>query len=246
MGPRRAAHFLRAKFPRLYGVYRHARTCIEDRLRDSRRTFQRIHRENRWGGAESVSGRGSDLTSTASVRNALPNLLRELEVRTLLDAACGDLNWISATDLGRIHYVGIEIVPELTERNQHIFGRGFGGSVTCEFLTRDITVDPLPRSDLILCRHCFIHLSNRRVLQALHNFQQSGARHILTTTCRGIERNEDIVTGSFRPLNLELDPFCLPPPLRLLADPAQAAPSTDFLGLWELASLKLDPSRLTS
>ncbi|WP_448900759.1 hypothetical protein, partial [Escherichia coli] len=52
--------------------------------------FQRIHDTNLWGAAESVSGLGSEIDATATLRAELPALLRRLEATSLLDAPCGD------------------------------------------------------------------------------------------------------------------------------------------------------------
>jgi hypothetical protein len=62
-------------------------------------TFAPFYNDNRWGDAESRSGPGSNLTRTAKLRNELPLLLEEIVARTLLDAPCGDFNWIKDTEL---------------------------------------------------------------------------------------------------------------------------------------------------
>ena len=61
---------------------------IADRLRHHRRrsAFTDIYKNHLWAGSESVSGEGSGLEFTRSIRTALPKLLSDLKVRTLLDA----------------------------------------------------------------------------------------------------------------------------------------------------------------
>lgn len=78
-----------------------------------REVFAKIYRKNLWLDSESRSGVGSRVTETRNVSSALPRLLRELNVRTLLDAPCGDLNWIRHVELGPITYLGADIVPAL-------------------------------------------------------------------------------------------------------------------------------------
>jgi hypothetical protein len=58
--------------------------------------FAPFYSEKRWGGGETVSGPGSTLERTAKLRRELPILLEEIGARTLLDAPCGDFNWITA------------------------------------------------------------------------------------------------------------------------------------------------------
>ena len=56
--------------------------------------FDTIARQNTWGSTESISGPGSTLGATATLRKGLAEAFRVLEVRSLVDAPCGDLNWM--------------------------------------------------------------------------------------------------------------------------------------------------------
>src|SRR5437870_5350350 len=81
------------------------------------RRFTDIYQQNGFGGKDSVSGPGSDLSQTAALREALPGLLREIGARTLLDAPCGDFFWMREARLDLDHYTGGDIVPEIIARN---------------------------------------------------------------------------------------------------------------------------------
>lgn len=61
---------------------------IADNLRRRRRSsaFTNIYKNHLWVGSESVSGEGSGLESTKSVRRTLPELLADLQVQIMLDA----------------------------------------------------------------------------------------------------------------------------------------------------------------
>src|ERR1700749_815270 len=89
---------------------------------DMRLTFAPFYTENRWGDEESVSGPGSSLTRTAKLRQELPQLLHEIGARTLLDAPCGDFNWMKDTKLGVERYIGLDVDPDLIARNQNLYG----------------------------------------------------------------------------------------------------------------------------
>jgi len=69
-------------------------------------------------GDESVSGPGSSLVHTAEIRQRLPMLLADLGVRSLLDAACGDLNWIKHVALGVDKYIGVDILSAVVAQNK--------------------------------------------------------------------------------------------------------------------------------
>ena len=104
---------------------------------------------------ESASGRGSDLDNTETIRAALPALIREWGIRTMIDAPCGDFHWMSRLDLGLERYIGVDIVAELIELNR----QKYRIEAVREFRVMDLVRDRLPAADLILCRDCLVHLS---------------------------------------------------------------------------------------
>jgi len=187
--------------------------------------------------SESLSGPGSSLIQTSVMRRELPLLVRELNVRSLLDAPCGDFHWMSNTPLDLDHYIGVDIVGELIAQNQAKYGNS-----SRQFLHLDITEAELPKVDLVLCRDCLVHLSSHSILRAIRNFKRSGSTYLLTTTFPGREENWDIVTGDWRPLNLEAAPFCLGKPLKLINEgdtELGGAFSDKSLGLWWVGEIRL-------
>jgi SAM-dependent methyltransferase len=190
--------------------------------------FRGIYKENGWDGTESVSGPGSSMAATAHVRAALPGLLNDLGVKSLLDVPCGDAFWIGACLPSDVAYTGGDVVPELiayNRRNRPEFG---------VFSVLNLATDPLPPADLILVRDCFIHLPNRMIIEALANIRRADIRYLLTTTFPGVPENIEIELGGFRPVNLTLRPIGLPEPDCLLIDEDEAGKSGKHLGLWNL------------
>jgi SAM-dependent methyltransferase len=169
--------------------------------------FARIYRLRSWGDDESRSGPGSGLARTEAIRADLAALVRSLGVRTLLDAGCGDFHWMQACDLGLASYIGVDIVDEVVRACAAQDARqGY------DFECLDITRDPLPRVDLILCRDVLPHFSYADIHRALDNFVRSGSTWLLTNTFVDRDANADIATGDWRPINLERAPFLLPAP----------------------------------
>ena len=107
--------------------------------------FARIYATNLWGADESRSGLGSASDATRVLRAALPEVLRAVGARTLLDAPCGDFGWLSHVDLGPVDYIGADIVPALVERNTTLFADD-----RRRFVQLDLTRDPLPAADVVL------------------------------------------------------------------------------------------------
>lgn len=188
--------------------------------------FSAIHANNLWNSVESRSGIGSTLAFTEVVRRELPKLSKRWDVTTILDASCGDFNWMQHVDLNGIDYIGVDVVPELVQDNSVRYAQP-----RRHFIVADITCDPLPRSDLILCRDCLIHLSYRFIHSAIANFRQSGAQYLLASTSPSAI-NQDILTGQCRPLDLQGEPFNLPAPLELINEGENR-----LLGLWRITDL---------
>jgi SAM-dependent methyltransferase len=166
------------------------------------------------------------------VRHGLPGLLKNLGVTSLLDAPCGDGSWIQMLDWN-IRYVGVDIVPALIESLRCQAGKG-------TFLLCDITKDPLPRADAVLCRDCFVHLSFDNINRAVRNFVASGADWLITTTFPEWRENVDCEDGDWRALNLELPPFGWGPPFYVLNERCNEGAggwSDKSLAFWSLADL---------
>jgi len=227
--------------PVLPSAFRRCRSFVYS-LRPRRRyqVFSDIYRDNRWRDRESRSGSGSNLSETEVLRGELPALLASVDATTLLDAPCGDFHWMCEINLDGVGYVGVDIVPELIERNQARFG-GAGR----RFEVGDIVNGPLPRADVVMCRDCLVHLSFAEALAALATFRSSGATYLLATTFPDRKANYDKHTGGWRPLNLCLPPFSLPTPLRLVNEGCRVAGGSyadKSLGLWRLADIHPPPS----
>ncbi|MDQ3744860.1 MAG: class I SAM-dependent methyltransferase [Acidobacteriota bacterium] len=223
----RVKAMLKSTFPQAVAAYRGVHEAW--RRPSLKRVFSDIYRTNAWKNPESVSGRGSTLARTQAIISHLPPLLQELGARTLLDAACGDFNWMRYAELDGVKYVGADIVPDLVARNRHLYGRK-GRS----FLALDITKDRLPRADAVLCRDCLIHLSFESIDAAVANFKRSGAGYLLCTTHASVTRNVPCRDGEWRNINLHLPPFNFPPPLKMIVEDAELG---KCLGVWRLKDL---------
>lgn len=201
--------------------------------------FTEIYRCNSWQSDESRSGPGSTVERCRIVWDGLETLIAKLGIRSLLDAPCGDFNWMKEAPLTGLRYVGVDVVHELIEENTRRHGR-----VGREFRQADITRDSLPTCDLILCRDALVHFSDEDVWKAVRVFQQSGAPYLATTTFPAQVRNEPIPTGSWRPLNLEQAPFHFPPPFVAVTDGCPHPGYTDkLLAVWRLADLAVSAPR---
>jgi hypothetical protein len=200
---------------------------------DLAQRFQRIHDTNLWGAPASLSGLGSEMDATATLRAELPALLARLQVASLLDAPCGDAGWISRADLG-VRIVGVDIVPALIEGLE---ARADAGEIRGEYRLADITRDSLPECDAILCRDALVHLCFANIERALTNFRRSGAKWLIATTFPGWQLNGDCEDGDWRALNFERPPFDWGAPIELINENCTEAGGgwrDKSLGVWRL------------
>ena len=198
--------------------------------------FTDIYRNNAFGGKDSVSGPGSDVDQTTVITSELPALFNALNISTILDIPCGDFYWMKSVDLNNIDYTGADIVKELIQNNSAKYARD---GVRFQYL--NLIKDKMPKVDLIFCRDCLVHFSFSDIGLALDNVCNSQSEYFLTTTFTGRKDNHDIVTGQWRPINLELFPFGLTKPLKIINEgctEGDGAYGDKALGLWRIADIR--------
>lgn len=196
--------------------------------------FTHFYNVNGWGGNESKSGQGSNYEQTRVIRHTIPLLVQRMNMKSILDAPCGDLFWMKEMHLGDVQYIGADIVSPLIEKNKVEFPER-------TFLEADIITSQLPKVDLIFCRDCLVHLRNDQIKKAIENMKTSGSMYLLTTTFTNITANQERPEpGYWRPLNLQLPPFSFPTPQEIInegctQDGGRYADKS--LGLWKLSDL---------
>jgi glycosyltransferase involved in cell wall biosynthesis/SAM-dependent methyltransferase len=197
--------------------------------------FSDIYQSEYWRlGGESSSGPGSRREWTRGLQRELPKLLARLGVSTVLDLGCGDFNWMREVELGAVLYTGADVVFDVVLEN-----RLRHGGPRRRFLYRDLTRDPLPRADLVLCRDVLIHFPDEDLIPAMQAIVDSGARYLLAGTFLARTENPPIVLGDWRPLNMQLPPLSMPPPADWLVETVSEPGFEDKrLALWDLHALR--------
>jgi SAM-dependent methyltransferase len=219
---------------RLLILARKARGQNVDHLleRSSAARFEAIYRNAAWrppGSSGSLSGIGSEIENTASIRAQLPRILESLRTHRLLDVGCGDFTWMKELDLP-CDYIGVDIVASVIETNRALYE-----SPARKFYLLDATVDPLPDADTVICREMLFHLSFDDVSRFLANIKKSRAKYLIATNDTSTEMNSDIISGDFRLLNLLRRPFSFPPPMMSIDD--DAIDPGRMLSVWRVDAL---------
>ena len=176
--------------------------------------FDKIYKQNLWGSQESKSGPGSTLAHTEAIRKNLPKLLNMLECKSLLDAPCGDFNWMKNVDLSDIEYIGVDIVDDMIKTNNEKYS-----SDSIKFSVCDITTEPLPKADAILCRDVMLHLPLAGIKNLLVNFFRSDIKYLLASHYAWSGDNTEVLNVVWgRHINLTKRPFFFPEPLHTIQD----------------------------
>lgn len=231
---------IKQRFPGLIPIYGHVyrRLILQPRLRrmSAEAIFEDIYKRRGWGGTESHSGRGSTLAETAAIREALPGLVVELGIGSMLDVPCGDGHWMSQVIMDLERYIGADIVADLLANCRSRWPES--RSTATEFVRLDLITDPLPEVDLVFCRECLVHFSFADAFTAFENIKASGSKYFLTTTYPN-RQNSEAATGEWRGINLEAKPFVFPPPLRIINERCVDPPGNGdkSMGLWRVSDI---------
>ena len=189
--------------------------------------FDSIIRLKAWGSDESVSGHGSTVGGTAILRRRLADAFAHLQIRSFVDAPCGDMNWMRHVEYKFDKYVGIDLVPRVINKlRKQTFPTAYN------FQIGNIVTDFLPAGDALFCRDCLVHLPFSAIHAALRLWKMAEFKFIFTTTFPSRTSNSDCIVGDWRPLNMEIPPFNLPQPLMILNEDYIAPYQDKSVGVW--------------
>ena len=204
--------------------------------KEAEQIFTNIYNNNGFNGKESISGPGSDIYQTRIIIKEIPLLFKDYNISTMLDIPCGDFYWMKEIDLKDIEYIGADIVGELIKKNNKEYHKN-----NLQFKKLDLLKDSLPNVDLIFTRDCLVHLSFEDIFNALTNICNSNSKYLLSTTFTERTNNNDIKTGQWRTLNLEVEPFFLPKPIKIINEGCtenEGIYSDKSLGFWKISDIR--------
>jgi SAM-dependent methyltransferase len=177
-------------------------TAVNQNLLTS--TFNRIYAEGTWGrdvAGKGTSGTGSTLEITREYRAYLEDFIKTHNVKSVVDAGCGDWTFSGAIDWGGASYLGVDIASDVIAAVRARYEKP-----NIRFQVGDIT-DDLPAADLLISKDVLQHLSNTLV----HNFIENNLRKgkykwVILTNDRG-SKNSDVENGGYRAIDLSAPPF---------------------------------------
>ncbi len=157
---------------------------------------------------ESVSGLGSDLKITKQLIDDLGVFLKNNQIDSILDIACGDFFWMDKliSNNKHLNYLGLEIVESIVKKNNKIFS-----NQKVKFIYSDVINEDLPQNhDFILVRDFLIHIKNVDIINLIEKIKKSNCKYFAINNFPNIKSNDEIKGyGHHRYVNIEIPPFNL-------------------------------------
>ncbi|MCK5449813.1 class I SAM-dependent methyltransferase [Candidatus Pacearchaeota archaeon] len=128
-----------------------------------KQVFQETYLKNKWGGesGEFYSGPGSNETVSKEYIDVIKNYIKKLKLK-IIDLGCGDFRVSKNLISENVDYIGVDIVPELIQRNNLKFS-----AKNVKFECLDIIKDELPEGDMCIVRQVLQHLSNNQIQKVI-------------------------------------------------------------------------------
>jgi SAM-dependent methyltransferase len=173
----------------------------------------------RWGG----NGPGSTAAKTKTLLDSLTAFVVDNGITSMLDLGCGTYGWLHP--MVKEHfanfnsYIGVDVVSSVIDENR----RKYPG-LRFEVLDER----PLPCADMVFCRDVMQHLTQSQNRRLMAKIRHSRSELLVATSHRDQCSWPLRVAGGCRPVNLELRPYDLGPPVMRLADEGKS------VGVWRL------------
>jgi len=198
-------------------IYRHTHSIKAIILRDLHWEVNYILSPVNKLDQRSKSGVGSSLEQTTSIRSEIPRIIKEYSIKSVVDAPCGDAKWIGTLELDIMQYIGLDISRVIIAENKKR-SETFRMAKLISFGQRDLRKQPLPEADLVICRDLLVHLSLADCKSVIKMITSSKSKYLLATSFPDTQENTEIATGSWRPINLSIEPFTLTKPIEVIEE----------------------------
>jgi hypothetical protein len=181
--------------------------------------FSGIYDNFGFGSLESRSGPGSTLEETKFLREKLKEIVKQKDIKSVVDIPCGDFNWMKEIVFSFESYTGGDIVEQCIKTNSEEYA-----SKRIKFIDFDLLNDNIPDADLLIVRDIVGHFPLEDGKKIIDNILRSNCKYLLSTTwakkteegwtnCGPMDvhrENEGVDYGRFYPVNLMAHPFNFP------------------------------------
>lgn len=158
-------------------------------LQSNSQIFSKIYEHNHWGGlkGEFYSEPGSHSPLIAGYVKTVVTYILSNNIKSIVEIGCGDFNVarlvLHSLDNAKheYSYIGYEVVKDLVDRNNGLFGTS---SIKFEF--KDACTEQIAHGDLLIVRQVLQHLSNESIMQIVEKFKNF--KYILVSEHQADER----------------------------------------------------------
>ena len=209
--------------------------------------FTQIYEGYKFGGTnESRSGLGSTLEETNILRDKIKLLIREKNIKSVVDVPCGDFNWMKEIVFSFENYIGGDIVSQCIIENNERYSNS-----RIKFIDFDLLTDEIPTADLLIVRDIVGHFPLEDGKKIINNILKCNCKYLLSTTWHNIQDEhynhkhfnkgvEDY--GKFYSVNLMSEPFFFPKPDTFIVEDVDVVDykngNRKVLALWDLQKVK--------
>ncbi|MEX0849079.1 MAG: class I SAM-dependent methyltransferase [Candidatus Dependentiae bacterium] len=169
--------------------------------------FSNIYHNAVWGKnaqGEGFSGGGSLLANCLEYNHFVEKFMREHNIRSVVDAGCGDWESTRYIDWNGIDYFGCDVVESVINKNIKRFG-----SSNIHFEFGNLVTMDLPSADLLVCKHVLQHLPNEDIKRFLPQLKKYKYCLIINEVYPHnlSSDNPDIQVGGGHKIDLRKAPF---------------------------------------
>ena len=172
------------------------------RMNEREKRFQDIYETNFWTNKESLSGPGSTLKITTTVRKCISDWIKKYNITSFGDIS-GDFNWQhTIPEINPRMYTGFDI----SEKAIELARKGHPG---WNFNKLDLVKDNIGKFDAFMIRDVIQHLPIDEAVRAFNNLRKSNIRYIIVSNWRKTVKNNVVGTtyGGNNKNNVYLPPF---------------------------------------
>jgi len=161
--------------------------------------FSDIYSKNSW---IKGSGWGSWPENAEPYVKHIQTFLREYDIRSVVDAGCGDWQFSHLIDWSGVDYKGFDVVTDVVSSNTSKYGND-----TISFYELDISTKALPPADLILVKDVLMHWPPDIVQSFLRRLPE--CKYILVTGDWKPDWpfNQDTKIGGYQNIDLSKPPY---------------------------------------
>lgn len=171
------------------------------------KVFTQIYDNATWGknaAGEGFSGGGSLLNNCHVYIEYLEQFMASHNIKTVVDAGCGDWEFARYMNWSDINYIGYDVVGHVIEKNTRKYG-----APNIRFVHANCITEDLPPADLLLCKHVLQHLTNEDILSFLPQLKKFKyciiTNEVYPDTLSS--DNKDIAIGGGHKIDLTKSPF---------------------------------------